>query len=108
VIVVPISSASGSKLYLRVVAVDFELRLYQDGTEVFDAQKDQANSEFSLNRDSSYVIRYNNNDGGPGALHFKVFEESAQRYEINLGAIHSPDVIELPFSLKPAANISPP
>ena len=109
--IIPVSAGLDSTFRLDVVDVDFELRLYQDGIEVFDAQQGTAPRNHPLSKASSYTLRYNNNDGGPGALHVRVLEvrtQSALRYEINLGAIHSPNVMELQFSLRPDPSVAAP
>jgi hypothetical protein len=106
-----LSSAADSVIRLQVLDVDHELRVYQDGIEVFDAQQGQVPREHSLNRASTYVVRYNNNDGGTGRLHFVVEEkrtEAAVRFEVNRVAIQSPDVQEFLLSFQDDPMMAPP
>jgi hypothetical protein len=105
---IDISSAPDPRLTFSVVNVDFELRLYQDGVEVLGVRKGQPPTTHPLSKLSSYIVRYNNNDGGAGLLHFKVVEGEAQpvvRYEVNIATISSPEVLNLQFSLRP--NLRP-
>jgi hypothetical protein len=106
-------STESSRLFLRVLQVDFQVRLFERASPVpvFDAQSGQGPREFELDRSGQYVIRYNNDDGGPGALHFRVLERrnsEETRYEVNIGTIHRPEVFEIEFSMAPDPGIAPP
>jgi hypothetical protein len=108
---IDVSNAPDSRLFLRVLAVDFELRLFQDQAEVFDARLIPTPKVQPLNRRSTYVLRYNNNDGGPGVLHFQVVEArnvEVVRHEVNLDAIQSPEVDEFVFAFQPSPALSVP
>ena len=106
------SSATDSRFLLRVIAVDLELRLGdQNGVTVFDASRGECPKEYALNRTSAYALRYNNNDGGAGVLHFQVIEArnvEKVRWEVNRQAIDSTEVIEMGFSLRPDSAIPRP
>jgi hypothetical protein len=109
--VIRVSNAADARLLLRILAVDFELRLFQDAVEVFGVSLGQAPSEHPLSTSSQYLLRYNNNDGGAGALHFQIVETRSQealRHDVNIGNISSPEVREFPFSFRADASVSPP
>ena len=111
--VVRVSTAADSRLLLRVLSVDLELRLYQDDGDapVFDARKVRASVQHPLQRPSRYYLRYNNNDGGLGVLHFQLCEERTEhlvRHEVNRTAITGPEVIELEFAFLADPALSPP
>jgi len=109
-----ISPALDSKLFFHVVAVDKELRLFElpNAMEIFDADASDLPHECLLPaRGATYVLRYNNNNGGPGALHFQVVEardEAEVRYEVNLQTINGPTVIELQFNFRSNPLLSTP
>lgn len=102
--IIRVSTSAKARFFLRVLAVDLELRLFEDEILVFDAHKDQKPPlEQPLALNTAYLLRYNNNDGGSGALHFQVLEELAEpvsKFEVNRRAIHSPEVMEFQFSLR--------
>jgi hypothetical protein len=109
-----VSPAAESQFEFHVLAVDFELRLYQDQVEVFSVGRNQTPASHPLFRGAQYYVRYNNNNGGPGALHVRVLETGSQstarevRYELNIGTVSSPQVIDLQFSLRTDPNLAAP
>jgi hypothetical protein len=108
---IAVSGAAGTRVLFRVLAVDFELRLYEDGAEVFSAQLLPTPKDHPLNPRSTYVLRYNNNDGGAGALHVQVIEARNQevvRYDVDLGAIRAPTVDERGFTFRTDATLGSP
>lgn len=109
--VVDVSAAPDSQHLFHLIAVDFELRLYQDGVEVLGVGKAQPSVRHPLRRASRYHIRYNNNDGGSGALHFQLLEvrtQSVVRYELNIATIAAPQVLDLQFTFRTDAGLAIP
>lgn len=103
---VDISTSTDATVVLVVDEVDFELRLVEDVGQgqalIFDASKGQLGRQCTLLPRAKYVLRYNNNDGGAGVLHFRILERGTQeisRREVRLGAISTPIVIEFEITL---------
>jgi hypothetical protein len=109
--IVGISASSNTQLFFRVLAVDFELRLYEDEVEVFGVRKSLLPVDHPLRRGSQYFIRYNNNDGGPGVLHFQVLEtlnDSLVRYTYNVSLTSGSQVVNLKLSVREDPKLAPP
>ncbi len=105
IVSVGVSRARDSRYFFRLIQVDYEVRLYQDGVAVFSKRKGRSKLPAShpLQRSSAFHVRYNNNDNGPGFLHFQLVEKRTTeevRYEFNIETISSPQVLDLKFRLK--------
>ena len=111
---VPVSTSPTATFALIVDAVDFELRVVEDAghgqVPIFDASKGDQGSSCALLVQAEYVLRYNNNDGGAGVLHFRIVERGAQevtRKEVRLGAISTPIVLDFVITLQPSPAVAP-
>jgi len=110
---VGVSRARDSHYFFRLLRVDFEVRLYQDGVQVFGKRKGRGKfpAAHPLQRSSGFHVRYNNNDSGPGFLHFQIIEgrtDEEVRYEFNVETISSPDVLDLKFRLRQDPELDAP
>lgn len=111
---VDVSTSPNATFALVVDDVDFELRLVEDAGQgqapIFDASKGQQSVRCPLLRDAKYVLRYNNNDGGAGVLHFRIVEQGTaeiERKRVNLGAISTPIVLEFEITLRQNPALAP-
>jgi hypothetical protein len=103
--------AEDQLLELVVQEVDFELRLYEDATEIFDAGKDTPGKACPVQLGPQYVLRYNNNDGSHGSLRFTIEAQAngqrVVRKTVSLTQIEGGVVFEIPFKLVRApANVT--
>jgi hypothetical protein len=80
---VDVSTSPTATFALVVDDVDFELRVDEDlgqgQTPIFDASKGQQGVRCPLLIRGTYVLRYNNNDGGAGLLHFRISSRAPRR-----------------------------
>ena len=111
---VDVSTSPTATFALVVDDVDFELRLVEDvgqgQTPIFDASKGQHGLRCALLVHAKYLLRYNNNDGGVGVLHFRIVEvggEEVDRKEVHLGAISTPIVLEFEIMLRQNSALVP-
>jgi hypothetical protein len=107
-----VSMSKDSTYLFHVEEVDHELRLYEGPPPpVLSARKSKNVDPYVLRAQRRYGVLYNNNDGGSGVLHFQIIEVGTHaelRHEMNLRAIHSPEVIEFEFRLRRSPKLRAP
>jgi hypothetical protein len=101
---IPVSSTPGSSCFLSVHRLDDQLSLFQlpSGLELVRIHTGDAPREFPLDVGVTYLWRFNNNNGGSGALELEVIEENADGTFVRwfiVFTVMGPYVREEPFRL---------
>ncbi|HEY3495916.1 MAG TPA: hypothetical protein VGK73_14560 [Polyangiaceae bacterium] len=109
---VDVSDAPEATFVFVVLAVDFQIRLYEGQDEALGVRRGKTPVSHPLSVGPTYTARYNNNDGGLGTIDFEVRECRGEhfltRLKRNIDTIDSAEVRDWQFVLKRNAALSPP